>query len=240
MGFLLSPLRLTESEDEFHLELLFHLAIVGRVTEAAPPLRRDAERNRQLLLRTAYELMATEGLDVPYEDIARAAGTGMGTVYRRFPRRQDLLDALFSEHIDTVIGFAEQAARHDDAWAGLTWFLERQLELEAGNRGLGELLRSRHQATELVRRAHEQMTPLVAGLIARAVGAGQLPPGATPADFAAAHVMVGSVLDASRSFAPQLWRRALAVALAGLRHADLSGEPPDETVIDRLYNDDQK
>jgi AcrR family transcriptional regulator len=222
------------------LEILFHFSIVDLVTETAPPLRRDAERNRQLLLRTAYELMATGGLDVPYEEIARAAGTGMGTMYRRFPQRQDLLDALFSEHIDTVIGFAEQASRYDDAWAGLTWFLEQQLEIEAQSRGLGELLRSRNQATALVQRAHEQMTPLVAGLIARAVRTGQLPPGATPADFAAVHVMVGSVIDASRSFAPQLWRRALTIALAGLRHAELPGDPPDEAVIDRLYNDQRK
>ncbi len=200
------------------------------------PLRRDAERNRQLLLRTAYELMAVHGLDVPYEDIARAAGTGMGTVYRRFPQRQDLLDALFGEHIDTVIGLAEQAARDEDAWAGLARFLERQLEIEAGSRGLGELLRGRNRATELVRQAHDRMTPLIADLIARAVRAGQLPAGATPADFVAVHVMVGSVMDASRDFAPGLWRRALTVALAGLRHADLSGEPPPETVIDRLYD----
>jgi AcrR family transcriptional regulator len=207
------------------------------VTEAPPPLRRDAERNRQLLLRTAYDLMASQGLDVSYEDIARAAGTGMGTIYRRFPQRQDLLDALFGEHIDTVIDLAEQASRYDDAWAGLTWFLERQLEIEAQSRGLGELLRSRNQATALVQRAHERMTPLVADLVDRAVRAGQLPAGATPADFAAVHVMVGSVMDASRAHAPGLWRRALRIALAGVRHADLSGDQPDEAVIDRFYND---
>jgi AcrR family transcriptional regulator len=207
------------------------------VTEAAPPLRRDAERNRQLLLRTAYDLMASQGLDVSYEDIARAAGTGMGTIYRRFPQRQDLLDALFSEHIDTVIGLAAQASRYDDAWAGLTWFIEQQLGIEAQSRGLGELLRSRNQATALVQRAHERMTPLVADLVDRAVRAGQLPTGATPADFAAVHVMVGSVMDASRAHAPGLWRRARRIALAGVRHADLSGDQPDEAVIDRLYND---
>jgi AcrR family transcriptional regulator len=218
------------------LESSFRFGTIEPVTEPSPALRRDAERNRQLLLRAAYELMAVQGLDVPYEDIARAAGTGMGTMYRRFPHRQDLLDALFSEHIDTVIGFAEQASGYADAWAGLTWFLERQLEIEAHSRGLGELLRSRNQATALVQRAHERMTPLVAGLIDRAVRAGQLPVGATPADFAAAHVMVGSVMDASRAFAPQLWRRALAIALAGLRHAELSGDPPDENVIDHLYD----
>jgi hypothetical protein len=50
-------------------------------------------------------------------------------------------------------------------------------------------------------------------------------------------IQLGSVMDASRAYAPQLWRRALRIGLAGLRHADLSGDPPDETVIDRLYND---
>lgn len=209
------------------------------MAESTPPLRRDAERNRQLLLRTAYDLMASAGLDVAYEDIARAAGMGMGTIYRRFPQRQDLLDALFSEHLDTVVSLAEQASRHDDAWAGLTWFLERQLEIEAQSRGLGELLRGRDQATALVRRARERMTPLVADLIVRAVRAGQLAPGVTPADFVAVHVMVGSVMDASRTFAPDLWRRALAIALTGLRHAELPGDPPDETVIDRFYHDEK-
>ncbi|SFH50975.1 TetR/AcrR family transcriptional regulator [Amycolatopsis regifaucium] len=208
------------------------------MTDQPPPsLRRDAERNRQLLLRTAFDLMASKGLDVSYEEIARAAGTGMGTMYRRFPQRQDLLDALFSEHIETVLGLAEEASRRDDPWEGLSWFLERQLEIEAQSRGLGELLRSRDQATTLVQRARRQMTPLVADLIDRAVRARQLPPGATPADFVAVHVMVGSVMDASRSFAPQLWRRALRIALAGMRHADLSGQPPEEAVIERLYNE---
>lgn len=207
------------------------------MTEPVPPLRRDAERNRQLLLRTAYDLMAADGLDVTYEEIARAAGTGLGTVYRRFPQRQDLLDAIFAAHIDSVVTFAEEASRQEDALAALAWFLERQLELEADNRGLGELLRGQRNSSTLVRDAGERMTPMIAELVARAVRAGQLPAGVTPGDFAAAHLMVGSVMDASRGVAPHLWRRALAVALAGLRHADLPGIAPDEAVIDHLYHD---
>jgi hypothetical protein len=113
--------------------------------------------------------------------------------------------------------------------------LRTAYELRAG--GLGELLRSRNQATALVQRAHERMTPLVTDLVTRAVRAGQLPAGATPADFAAVHVMVGSVMDASRTFAPQLWRRALTIVLAGLRNAELSGDPPGEAVIDHLYHE---
>jgi AcrR family transcriptional regulator len=206
------------------------------VTEPTTPLRRDAERNRQLLLRTAHDLMARHGLDVPYEEIARAAGTGTGTMYRRFPHRQDLVDALFSAHIDAVTDLAVEASRHPDARAGLTWFLTRQLELEAGNRGLGDLLRGPHRNAGIVRSARDRMTPLVADLIARAVQAGQLAPGITPGDLVAVHLMVGSVLDASREFAPDLWRRALAVALAGLSHADLPGDPPDDAVIESLYS----
>jgi AcrR family transcriptional regulator len=206
------------------------------VTDPTTPLRRDAERNRQLLLRTAHDLMARHGLDVPYEEIARAAGTGTGTMYRRFPQRQDLVDALFGSHIDAVTELAVEASRHTDALAGLTWFLSRQLELEAANRGLGDLLRGAHRDAGIVQLARARMTPLVADLIARAVQAGQLSPGVTPADLVAVHLMVGSVLDASREFAPDLWRRALAIALAGLSHAELPGGPPDDAVIESLYN----
>lgn len=197
----------------------------------SPPLRRDAERNRRHLLATASELMAVEGLNVSYEDISRAAGMGMGTIYRRFPQRQDLIDALFKTHLEAVSGFAEEASRLDDAWLGLTQFLERQLELEARNRGLGELLRGQQGSLPLVQQAREQMTPLVADMINRAIAAGDLPAGVTPGDLVAVHIMVGSVLDAARGFAPDLWRRALAVALAGLRHAHLPGDPPSDDAV---------
>ena len=203
--------------------------------EGSPVLRRDAERNRQLLLSTAFDLMAEGGLNVSYEEIARAAGTGMGTVYRRFPQRQDLIDALFSEHVEAVMALAEEAGQNPDAWAGLTRFIERQLEREAANRGLGELLRGKEQSSALVLETRARMTPIVTALIERAVGSGQLPPGVVPGDFVAVHLMVASIMDASRGFDPQLWRRALKIALAGLTHADLSGPAPDDSVIDRLY-----
>ncbi|MEV7141523.1 TetR/AcrR family transcriptional regulator [Streptomyces tauricus] len=191
------------------------------------PLRRDAERNRQRLLETARELMARDGLRVPYEEIARAAGSGMGTLYRRFPDRQDLVDALFAEHVDAVVALAQQACRSDDPWSGLTWFMERQFELEAGNRALGELLRGDQQGTARLAQGCARIAELAAQLIERAVGAGQLPPGVTSGDLEAVHLMVGAVMDASRQQDPDRWRRALAVALAGLRHADLQpdGEP---------------
>jgi AcrR family transcriptional regulator len=186
------------------------------------PLRRDAERNRRRLLEAARELMARDGLEVPYEVIARAAGSGMGTLYRRFPQRQDLVDALFAEHVEAVVVLARQALQADDPWTGLTWFMERQFELEAGNRGLSELLRGAQQGTGRLAQGCARIEELAARLIDRAVGAGRLPSHVVPGDLETIHLMVGAVMDASGPHDPTRWRRALAVSLAGLRHAELS------------------
>ncbi|GHH56576.1 TetR/AcrR family transcriptional regulator [Streptomyces candidus] len=199
------------------------------------PLRRDAERNRQLLLETAHALMARDGLEVTYEEIAIAAGTGMGTVYRRFPDRQKLVDILFAEHIDAVVELARQACQSDNPWTGLTWFMEQQLELEAGNRGLGQLLRGGRQSSELVMRGRAQITPLVTDLLERAIRSHQLPATVMPADLVTIHLMVGAVMDAARHIDPDLWRRALTMALTGLRHAELPVRQPDDELIDRLF-----
>ncbi|WP_202388086.1 TetR family transcriptional regulator [Nocardioides flavescens] len=199
------------------------------------PLRRDAERNRQLLLSHAGELMAREGLGVTYEQIARAAGTGMGTVYRRFPERSDLVDALFAEHIDAVVGLAREASAYDDAWEGVCWFMVRQFELERDNRALGELLRGGGQSSELVARGRREITPHVTGLVERAVAAGQLPPTTGAGDLVLVHLMVGAVMDATRGSDDRLWRRALHTALAGVRTATHAEPPFPDTAIDRLY-----
>jgi AcrR family transcriptional regulator len=206
------------------------------VTASARPLRRDAERNRQLLLSTARVLMAERGLDVTHDEVAREAGVGVGTVYRRFPARQDLVDAVFDEHIDEVVAIAEQACTCVDAWEGLEVFMERHLELQAEDRGLSELLRGRGPDSELVRRARERITPIVDGLVERARGAGQVGPDVGAGDFVLVQLMVCGVMDAARSVDPRLWRRALVVALAGLRHHQpLPGDPPDGDTVERLH-----
>lgn len=204
--------------------------------EAERPLRRDAERNRQLLLATARALIAECGLDVGHEDIARAAGVGKGTVYRRFPDKQDLIDALFDEHIDAVVTLAEDARKASDPWEGLRRFMEGNLEMQARDRGLRELLRGSRQGSQLVRRARERITPAVGELVTRAQAAGALTENIAPGDFVLVELMVTGVMDAARSFDPDLWRRALAVALAGLCDGQaLPGAPPDAEAIDRLH-----
>src|SRR5437764_10570760 len=102
-----------------------HMATVER------PLRKDAERNRQRILDAAAELFAQRGLGVTLNDIAHHAGVGVGTVYRRFPDKADLIDGLFEQRIGSIVEIADEALADPDPWRGLTSFIERACGLQA-------------------------------------------------------------------------------------------------------------
>src|SRR4051794_16477177 len=111
------------------------MGVMSSVTPApqrpAPKLRRDAERNRQLVLDAARQVFAARGLDAGFDEIARVAGVGAATVYRRFPQRADLVEALFEEEIAEVITQAQSAAAHPDPWLGLGGFFRWVVETQA-------------------------------------------------------------------------------------------------------------
>ena len=104
------------------------------------PLRRDAERNRRLILAAARQVVAQRGLGAGFDEIARVAGVGVGTVYRRFPNRDDLVDALFEEQIDAVVARAEAAAADPEPWTGLCELISWAEEEQAPGRGLSKVL----------------------------------------------------------------------------------------------------
>src|ERR671937_2958692 len=105
-------------------------------TEAVRPLRRDAERNRRRILEAAAEAFAERGLGITMDDIADHAGVGVGTVYRRFPDRELLIDALFEDVLVGMVALAEEALEIEDPWEGFVYFLEHALEKQTANRGL--------------------------------------------------------------------------------------------------------
>src|SRR5258708_29384286 len=82
------------------------------------PLRSDALRNRDRLLAAARELFAERGVDVAMADIARHAGVSNGTLYNRFPTREDLIEAVFTDRLEAIAALAAQAAEDDDPWRG--------------------------------------------------------------------------------------------------------------------------
>src|SRR3954447_26824358 len=104
------------------------------------PLRADAARNRERLLAAADEVFAAKGLSVGLDEIARHAGVGVATAYRRFPDKTELIDALFEERVGRIVALAEDALAQDDAWVGIVRFLEGALALHTSNRGLKEVM----------------------------------------------------------------------------------------------------
>jgi AcrR family transcriptional regulator len=195
-----------------------------RSRPAAKPLRRDAERNRQRILDAARELVAEVGLDISHDDIARAAEVGVGTVYRRFPDKQKLIDELFDERVDQIIALVDAARELDDPWEGLHAFLAGNLELQASDRGLKELMLGNSRASELAQRAQRRIRVAVRELVRRAHASGQLRPDVGVEDFPLIQMMVGAVMEDARHIDPNLWRRALALVLDGYR-ADARREP---------------
>jgi AcrR family transcriptional regulator len=182
----------------------------------APTLRRDARENRNRILAAARAAFAAEGVDVPVEAIADRAGVGMGTLYRRFPTKHDLVQAVIEESLDAFVVAAEEGLAEDDPWTGFTGFLERVLELHVENRALREVLAGTEHghARDAVRR---RVRPLVRRLIERAHADGSLRPDFAPEDMPLVFMTAGRVLEAGRGVAPDLWRRYLGLLLDGLR-----------------------
>jgi AcrR family transcriptional regulator len=189
------------------------------------PLRKDAERNRERILAAARELFTERGLSVTLNDIAHHAGCGVGTVYRRFPDKEQLIDALFEERISEMVALAEEALANPDPWVGLAGFMEHGLEAQARDCGLKELLLSTDQGRARVTAARERLLPIAGQLVERARAAGVLRPDIGHQDMPVIQLMLGAVIDGARDVEPELWRRYLALLLRGLRADPTAAEP---------------
>src|SRR4051812_50122594 len=99
--------------------------------DAEPRLRRDAERNRRRILAAAADAFAEGGLAVTMDEIAGRAGVGVGTVYRRFPDKEVLIEALFEQRIDELVALAEGARDEPDPFVGPVPFFEAGLAVQA-------------------------------------------------------------------------------------------------------------
>jgi AcrR family transcriptional regulator len=183
---------------------------------AEKPLRSDARRNRERLVASARELLASEGVDVSVDEITRHAGLGMGTLYRHFPTKEELVDAVLEDAFAELVELAEQAAAAEDAWAGLTGFMEQALASHAANRGLKDVLATQEHGAR--RRAmRERIQPLLRKVVERAQAQGALRPDFTAEDLSLVFWAVGRVIQTTADIAPEQWRRHLGFLLDGLR-----------------------
>ncbi len=187
------------------------------VDPASRPLRRDAERNRQRILQAARDVFAERGLTASLDDIARHAEVGVGTVYRRFPEKQLLIDALFEDRVAEVVAAFERGLANPDPWEGFASSLETILTLQATDRGLKDLLVSDGAACSGICEARRRIAPLSTRLLERAQADGSVRPDVVPSDIPLLQLALGSLIDATRDLDPALWRRFLALTLDGLR-----------------------
>jgi AcrR family transcriptional regulator len=186
------------------------------VDVADKPLRADAARNRERILAAAGEVFATRGLEVTLDDIAAHAGLGVGTVYRRFANRDELIEALFQERLTQVAALASAAAEEPDSWAALTRLIEGMGAIVAADRGLFEAMICRPESGGRAA-VRERMLPIVGGIFERARADGYLRADAAPTDFPMILRMIAAIADFTRDVRPELWRRDLAILLDGLR-----------------------
>jgi AcrR family transcriptional regulator len=144
--------------------------------------RSDARRNRQRVIQAARKCMAREGLDAGMEEIARAAGVGVGTVYRHFATKDDLVEALAEERFERLQQLAREALAQDDPWNSFERFMRASAQIQGEDRALSEVLVSR---PETMGRAAERVgiLDLVGQLLERAHKAGVVRKDADPTDI---------------------------------------------------------
>ena len=152
----------------------------------------------------------------------------MGTLYRHFPSRDDLVDAVLEDAFDEFVGIAEAALADPDGWTGFRRFVEEGLLLHARNRGMKEVFERRLAGKERAEAMRRRIEPLVARLVERAQKEGSLRPDFRPEDVALLFWGGDRVIELSASVSPQVWRRYLGFLLDGLRSeaATPLEEPP--------------
>ena len=198
--------------------------------EAAPkgvrPLRADARRNRERVLEAARACFAQRGLDAQMDDIARAAKVGVGTVYRHFPTKEALVEAIAADHFDRLAASAREALENPDPWEGFSTFLRNSGQVQAGDRALAEVMAAEPEVMCDAANRRPDLHDALAQLVHRAQDAGVLRGDLVPADVPMLICGVGRATLAGSKGPTMSPRRYLEIVLDGLR-APGSGALPD-------------
>lgn len=197
------------------------------------PLRRDAEQNRQRILRAASEVFTARGLQATLDDVARQAGVGVGTVYRRFPDKEALVDALFEEGFGRVVAAAERALESQDAWAGMVGLVTELAEIQAADRGLRDIMLSEAYGHDRVAQMRDRIKPMLEQAVERAQRQGGLRADFRAADVPALLMMIAMTVEFGRDVRPDVWRRYLTMLLDGIsERRDRPTELPEPELDD--------
>ncbi len=191
-------------------------------------MRSDARRNRNAIVCAARELFAEKGMDVQMDEIARRAKVGVGTLYRHFPAKEDLLDAVIARRFERLAERAVEAVRRasrGEAWEAFRDYVEWSAELQAGDRALSEAMATRSERMHAAAVGSGLVTQLEL-LLEQAMRAGALREDLVVEDIPAMVCSIGSVAVAAAEKPGWRWDRVLAIWLDGVRAPGVTELPP--------------
>lgn len=202
--------------------------------------RRDAQERRDRLIAAAQSEFAARGVDASLEKIARDAGVAIGTLYRHFPTRLDLLLAAFEPRLRDFADGADAARKIDDPWEAFASYLENLFRVQAGDRGFNDFLSRRFPGNAEIERIHDRICEQIEDVLGRAQDAGEVRCDLTMADIITLIWSNGRVIDATSTAAPEAWRRHLHLMFDAYRapRAHPIPEPPmtDQQLYDAMVD----
>ncbi len=174
-------------------------------------MRADAQLNRDRILDAAAELFADRGISVPLEEVARRAGVGVATLYRRFPTRADLAAATFERNISRFTEAVDRALADGDSWNGFRALVFELCALQASDAGLREMLTTACPPSSVVEQRTAEAVEKLRALMARAQRDGSLRGDVTVDDVVVMLLANAGVVGATGDTAPDAWRRFAAL-----------------------------
>ena len=179
--------------------------------------RCDAVRNRDRLVEVAADAFAANGVETSLEEIAKCACVGIGTLYRHFPTRDALVEAVYRRNVDQLIAGADELAATKPADEALAEFMQRFVEYVASKKGLATYLKTMVSAdSELFTHSKERVQATIAMLIKSAADAGTIRQGVDPDDVI--HTLGGFCLMNDVNANPEQGKRVAALIMDGLRY----------------------
>jgi AcrR family transcriptional regulator len=197
-------------------------------------MRADAERNRERVLDAAREVFAEQGLDASTNEVARRAGVGIATLFRRFPTREDLVEAVFAGKMSAYTAAIEDALADPDPWHGFCGYIERVCRMQADDRGFADVLTMTFPTAKGLEQERNRAAHALNELLEHAKATGRL-----RADFAHQDVPLilmanAGVVTATRHAAPDAWRRLVGYLIQAFA-AEAAQPLPDPPTRTQMY-----
>ncbi|MEV0223958.1 TetR/AcrR family transcriptional regulator [Streptomyces sp. NPDC050704] len=200
----------------------------------AQPLRSDAERNRERIVAAARTVFARDGLSASMASVAREAGVGIATMFRRFPTKEELVDAVFSDRMGAYADAVTVALDDPDPWNGFVGYIETACAMQAADSGFADVLTMSFPTAKVLEQRRNEAYQAMLRLIDRAKDTGRLREDFDPSDLVLIHMANAGVVNVTGDAAPDAWRRVVALFVQSLE-APARGPLPASPGHEPLY-----